>query len=203
MPEPRLRKIDHKAIDELIDWMVDGARPSANAKEIIDGICKRLVAAGVPINRFALFIYTLHPNMIGWRFTWTPEKGVERQRRQDGPVLDGAIYCNPLPTVIEKQISIRRRLADPDCPHDYMIIDELIADGFTDYLVQPIIYTTGETNAASWSSKAEGGFSDEAVAVLERINRPLARITEAYPAAGQRGLACCRPMSGAMAATRC
>ena len=46
--------------------------------------------------------------------------------------------------------------------------------------MQPIIYTTGETNAASWSSKAEGGFSDEAIAVLERINGPLARLTEAY-----------------------
>src|SRR4029453_711272 len=62
----------------------------------------------------------------------------------------------------------------------YIIIDELIADCFTDYLVQPIIYTTGETNAASWSSKAAGGFSHEAALALERINAPLARITEAF-----------------------
>ena len=70
---------------------------------------------------------------------------------------------NPLPTVIAKQISIRRRLTDPQVPRDYKIVEELIADGFTDYLVQPLIYTTGETNAASWSSKAPAGFSDEAV----------------------------------------
>ena len=76
-----MSKIDQKAIDELIDWMVDGARPSANAREIIDGMCKRLLAAGVPINRFALFIYTLHPNMIGWRFIWTPEKGVVKRAK--------------------------------------------------------------------------------------------------------------------------
>ena len=175
-----MSKIDQKAIDELIDWMVDGARPSANAFEIISGMCKRLVAAGVPIDRFALFIYTLHPNMIGWRFTWTPEKGVERSEGPIGLFSTEQYTANPLPTVIAKQISIRRRLADPRCPHDYMIIEELIADGFTDYLVQPIIYTTGETNAASWSSKAAGGFSDEAALVLERINRPLARITEAF-----------------------
>ena len=154
MAETRLSTIDQKAIDELIDWMVDGARPSANAHEIISGICKGLVAAGVPIDRFALFIYTLHPNMIGWRFTWTPEKGVERSEGPIGLFSTEQYTANPLPTVIARQISIRRRLADPDCPHDYIIIDELIADGFTDYLVQPIIYTTGETNAASWSSKA-------------------------------------------------
>ncbi len=33
--------IDFKAIDELIDWMIDGARPSANAREIVDAVCRR------------------------------------------------------------------------------------------------------------------------------------------------------------------
>jgi adenylate cyclase len=87
---------------------------------------------------------------------------------------------NPLPTVVEKQVTIRRKLADPDSPKDYKILHELIADGFTDYLAQPIVYITGETNAATWSTKAAGGFSEEGVAVLERVNAPLARLTEAY-----------------------
>ena len=180
MPEIRLSKIDQRAIDELIDWMVDGARPSANSFQIISGMCERLVAAGVPIGRFALFLYTLHPNRIGWRYTWTPETGVKRSEGPIGLFSTEQYTANPLPTVIAKQISIRRKLADPTTPHDFRIIEELIADGFTDYLVQPIIYTTGETNAASWSSKAPDGFTDEAALVLERINRPLARITEAF-----------------------
>jgi adenylate cyclase len=175
-----LRRIDHKAIDALIDWMVDGARPSANPFEIISSLCTGLVAAGVPIDRFALFIYTLHPNRIGWRYTWTPENGVVRSEGPIGLFSTEQYTANPLPTVIATQTAIRRRLADPTCPHDFIIVDELIADGFTDYLVQPIIYTTGESHAASWSSKADGGFSDEAALVLERINHPLARITEAF-----------------------
>jgi adenylate cyclase len=172
--------IDQKAVDELIAWMVAGARPSSDAKEIIDGICKRAVAAGVPISRFALFIYTLHPNLIGWRFTWTPEQGVVRSPGKMGLFTTEEYTLNPLPSVIDKQVSIRRKLCDPNSPRDYRILDELAADGFTDYFVQPIIYINGETNAASWSSKAEGGFSDEAIAAIERINGPLARLTEAY-----------------------
>ncbi len=172
--------IDHKAVDALVGWMVDGARPSANANDIIDTICRQLFAAGVPIGRFALFIYTLHPNLIGYRFTWTPQDGVKRSEGKVGLFSTAEYTANPLPTVIEKQVTIRRKLCDPATPHDYIIVDELIADGFTDYMAQPIIYTTGETNAASWSSKAPGGFSDEAIAVLERINAPLARLTEAY-----------------------
>jgi adenylate cyclase len=176
----RARMIDRKAIEELIDWMIEGARPSASAHDIIDGICRRMVDAGIPVSRFALFIYTLHPNLIGWRFTWTPEQGVKRSEGKIGLFTTDEYLINPLPAVIEKQVSIRRKLADPAVPHDFRIVDELIADGFTDYFVQPIIYTTGETNAASWSTRAAGGFSDEAIAVLRHLNAPLARLTEAY-----------------------
>jgi adenylate cyclase len=180
VPRNEQRPIDQPAIDRLIAWMVDGARPSSDAKQIIDGICKRLVAAGVPVARFALFIYTLHPNLIGWRFTWTPEGGVQKSPGPVGLFSTDEYTLNPLPAVIETKVSIRRKLADPDCPRDYRIIDEFRANGLTDYLVQPIIYINGETNAASWSSKAQDGFSDEAIAVLERINGPLARLVEAY-----------------------
>ena len=95
MPEIRLSKIDQKAIDELIDWMVDGARPSANSYEIIGGMCTRLVAAGVPIGRFALFIYTLHPNRIGWRYHLDAGERRGAERGADRAVLDRAIYGEP------------------------------------------------------------------------------------------------------------
>lgn len=172
--------INQQSINELIDWMVAGARPTANAREITERICAQLTAAGVPIHRFSLFIYTLHPNLVGWRFMWTPEQGVVVSQGKMGLFSTEEYTANPLPTVIETQSSIRRRLFDPDSPNDYKLLSELIADGFTDYLVQPIIYTTGETNVVSWSTKAPGGFSDEVLATLERVNAPLARLTETY-----------------------
>ena len=122
--------IDSSAIDNLIEWMVDGARPSASAKDIIDTICHTLVAAGIPVDRFALFIYTLDPNITGRRFTWTPMEGVIMSEGQIGLFSTEEYTANPLPTVVEKKISIRRKLWDPETPHDYRIVDELIADGF-------------------------------------------------------------------------
>ncbi len=43
-----------------------------------------------------------------------------------------------------------------------------------------MIFTTGETHAVTWSTKHEDGWSAEAIAVLERIRRPLARLVEAH-----------------------
>jgi adenylate cyclase len=172
--------IDGPAIDELVDWMIDGARPSANARQIIEGICRRLAGAGVPVDRFALFVETLHPNIVGRRFLWTPEDGVEMTEGGIGLYERDEYVKNPLPIVTSKQVSIRRRLNNPKMLSDYGILGELAAEGFTDYLAQPLVFTTGETHGVTWATRHEGGFSEETVQVLERIRRPLARLVEAY-----------------------
>lgn len=172
--------LDLQKIDVLFEWMLDGARPSADAREIVSGICERLVEAGVPLKRFALFIYTLHPNLLGRRLRWTPDAGVE-QTDADLGAFDGAEYRdNPLPTVIATRREVRRRLCDPDCPDDFLILGQFRKEGVTDYLVQPLVFTTGESHAATWATSAKDGFDDSAIAAFGKIRKPLARLTETY-----------------------
>ena len=52
--------------------------------------------------------------------------------------------------------AIRRRLADPDCPDDYEILEEMRAEGVTDYLIQPLQFTNGEVHAISWTTPPTG-----------------------------------------------
>jgi len=59
-------------------------------------------------------------------------------------------------------------------------VEELREQGFTDYLALPLIFTTGETNACTWSSACKGGFSEQDLDILKRINAPLASLTETY-----------------------
>lgn len=177
---PFAMSLDLQKIDVLFEWMLDGARPSADAREIVSGICERLVEAGVPLKRFALFIYTLHPNLLGRRLRWTPDAGVE-QTDADLGAFDGAEYRdNPLPTVIATRREVRRRLCDPDCPDDFLILGQFRKEGVTDYLVQPLVFTTGESHAATWATSAKDGFDDSAIAAFGKIRKPLARLTETY-----------------------
>ncbi|WP_170764837.1 adenylate/guanylate cyclase domain-containing protein [Ruegeria lacuscaerulensis] len=167
-------------VDALIEWMIDGARPAANAVDIIEGICTRLLDAGVAVDRFGLFIWTLHPNLTGRRFLWKAGEGVDRV---DAPsqLFTTAIYTdNPLPHVIERRTPVRRHLEDPNCPEDYIIVGELREQGFTDYLAQPLIYINGDTHVCTWSCATPGGFSERDLAILERVRGPLARLTETY-----------------------
>jgi adenylate cyclase len=75
-------------------------------------------------------------------------------------------------------LSLRRRVADPDCPLDYSILPDLRQEGVTDYLVSPLIFTDGAIHFASWATRQTGGFSDTQIGVLESIVGPLARVAE-------------------------
>ncbi len=172
--------IDTAAIDQLVEWMVDGARPGGSARSLLDGVGRRLVGAGVPIGRFALFVDTLHPNIAGRRFLWTPGEGFKMTAGGIDLYSRDEYVRNPLPTVTSKQVTIRRRLINPNLLSDYPILGELVAEGFTDYIAQPLVFTTGETHAVTWSTKHPDGWSDAAIAVFERIRAPLARLVESY-----------------------
>ena len=40
-------------------------------------MCERLTACGIPLWRSSVFVRTLHPQVMGRRFTWEPGKEVE------------------------------------------------------------------------------------------------------------------------------
>lgn len=172
--------IDQKKADDLFWWMCGGALPSGDGPTIIAEICERLVDLGVPIDRFALFIFTIHPTIKGRRLTWAAEEGVKIVEAGLDLLDTDEFNNNPLPVVARSQKSMRLNLSSPDCPDNYLIVDQLRKDGFTDYLLQPLIYIDGETHTVSWSTKNPDGFDDEMIELLERINLPLARITESY-----------------------
>lgn len=177
---PETPPFDLSRLDALIAWMLDGARPSAQARQIIDRMCSELRAGGVPVDRFALFIFTLHPLVRGRRFVWRPDEGVA--------VSDATHTAAATPefqATIARQVMIsgegqRCRLEGRDRDVGFADVDDLRREGATDYLISPLVFTTGETHAASWTTWAPGGFSDDALGALTRLRPALARLVETY-----------------------
>jgi len=172
--------IDPRQIDLLIAWLTDGARSATSMQSFVEELCRRLNAAAIPLDRFGLFINTLHPNVAARRFLWTGAEGVTMQ---EGPIslfAQDQYLKNPLPVVTSRQTSVRRSLTSPAALDEFTILGELRDEGFTGYLVQPLIFTTGETHAATFSTKHPAGFTAEQLAALEGVHRPLARIVEAH-----------------------
>ena len=64
-------------IKETADWLIDGARSAPQPEQVLAQLCERLVACGIPLWRVAVFVNTLHPQIIGRRFIWRPGAEVE------------------------------------------------------------------------------------------------------------------------------
>jgi adenylate cyclase len=164
--------------NSVVDWLMDGARSTPLAQEVLTELCQRLSACGLPLYRVAVFVRTLHPQVVGRRFIWTPETGTVIAEA-DFELLDREVFRNsPMARVIMSGIASRHRLSDPDCPMEYPILHDLRVEGVTDYVVSPLCFTNGEIHFASWATKKPNGFTDAEIAVIDSVVTPLARVAE-------------------------
>jgi adenylate cyclase len=168
------------SIAAIAAWLIDGARPAGAPGDVLDTLCRRLVAAGLPLARVSVFVRTLHPNVAARRLTWRPDAPVEFAEAPFDLFESDTYHQSPISRVYGEGATVRRRLADPACPIDYPILTDLRGDGMTDYLAQPLIFSDGAIHAVSWATAAPGGFRDADIAAFEAVNRPLARVAEIW-----------------------
>jgi adenylate cyclase len=164
----------------IADWLVDGARSAAQPQHILAELCGRLVGCGISLWRVAVFVRTLHPHVMGRRLIWRPGADVDIA---DAPfeLLESADFLdNPIAHVYATGDMLRRKLTEPAAAADFPVLGELRAEGVTDYLATPLVFTDGAIHVATWTTRQPGGFSDAELAGIIAIIAPLARVTEIY-----------------------
>lgn len=164
-------------LQRIINWLIDGARSSGTPAEMIADVCERLVEAGLPLWRFGIFIRTLHPEIFGRNFIWRQGEKVEIGT-VDFDILDTPEFAqSPLRIVFEQGIEVRGRVDDPDGVR-FPIVNDMRADGATDYIAMPMPFLDGSVHATSWMTRHPGGFTDDHIAAIRTIVTPLARVSE-------------------------
>jgi adenylate cyclase len=169
--------MDQSKLQALTDWLIDGGRSAASPSRFMAECCERMVEAGLPLWRIGVFVRTLHPEIYGRNFIWKPGAEVEIGT-VDFKILDSPDFrSSPLIIVFEQGLEVRARTDDPTSAR-FPIIEELRAEGVTDYIAVPLPFIGGTVNASSWTTKQPGGFTEEQLAALRSIVKPLARVIE-------------------------
>lgn len=163
---------------QTIARLVETARNVSRPDLIVDQLCTRLVEGGVPLDRASILVRTLHPSVVGRRFTWRAGGGVEVEEAGYELLTSPELKASPYGVVIESGKPMRRRLAGSDAPLDSAMLERLRRDGVTDYLAQPLRFSNGDVHFVSWTTRRAGGFANDHIAQLERIEVPLALVTE-------------------------
>ena len=169
------------SVEPIAQWLDAGAAPARQPAEVLLGVCRRLVAQGIAVYRVAVFVRTLHPNVLGRAFIWQADRDLVQVTQFGHDQLESEQFVrSPVRVVFFEQREVRRRLADPACPRDFPILEEIAAEGATDFLAVPLRFLGGEVHVATFASRRPGGFSDADLAALRRVLPPFTRVAEIY-----------------------
>jgi adenylate cyclase len=164
-------------MQRITDWLIDGARPAARPTDVMAEICERLVQAGLPLWRVGIFTRTLHPDIFGRNFIWRLGAEVEIGT-VDFDIVDAPEFkVSPLSIVFTQGMEVRARVDDPMSKR-FPIIEDMRAEGVTDYVALPLLFIDGSIHASSWTTKQPDGFSDQQLNALRSLVRALARLVE-------------------------
>lgn len=145
----------------VFEWTENFGRFAATIPHLIREVGSRFQHCGMPLARISVIVRTLHPQIDVNGYVWNSGSGEVSEFTRDHQSQSRESYQrSPVREIFEGSPGIRRRLLDPDCPHDYPIVEDLAADGITDYVILPLPFSDGKTYACSWSTRDPDGFSD-------------------------------------------
>jgi adenylate cyclase len=189
--------MDRSELEKLTAWLMDGARSAQTPPDFLKQVCERLIKAGVPLHRVGASVRTLHPDLLGRNFVWRPGEEVAiipiTFDMPDSPQFKSS----PLAILYASGYEVRYRLDDPESRR-FPFFDDMRAEGVTDYIAMPLLFTDGSVHSSSWTTKVAGGFTKSAAAMARRCRpRSGCRICAASP----RCPIVCRPRRSSISST--
>jgi adenylate cyclase len=170
---------------QIAQAMTEAGLAGVSELDLLRDFCGRLVDGGLPISRANVLIDTLHPVHEGRVFRWRCDESeqapmVEYGRTNQGGQMAESWQRSPFFALVQSGDTVIRRGLKQDGPFDYPILDDLKAEGQTDFVAMIHRFAAdgviGDMDCvySSWATDDPDGFSDEQVEALCRLTPSLA-----------------------------
>lgn len=169
------------AANPLLAWLLNEAHAAPSARDLVEEFGGAMQAARIPVARILLGLRTLHPQLAGISFIWENNgKGVQQILHSRESLREQRYLASPIRTILEGAGGLRRRLDVPDAVLDYPILHDLRAQGCTDYVAMPFVFSSGQINVLSLATQHPGGFTTEDLGQVHEVLPVLTRIFEVH-----------------------
>jgi adenylate cyclase len=185
-PEPSaqpllpIEKFDNalgRRIIELHRWALREGLQGASVEELFNGFCRRLVEDGVKLWRGYAAMRTVHPQWLGYGFTWKREHTsvVEEQFERGGDVegftTTPVYHLQNRAAAGEANPQLRRRLMAGAAERDFPVLEEFYAAGATDYFAQVFTFGEGDSQSTgvffSFTGDGPDGFGEDDLVLIQ------------------------------------
>ncbi|GJL81611.1 MAG: hypothetical protein DHS20C01_12450 [marine bacterium B5-7] len=169
-------------INPLIDWLVKDAWQAVSLPDLITRVVGEIERADISLLRFTLITRTLHPLLSGTSYRWIKGTAEIAETYVKYEVLTQSQYLDsPLVPIFDGAGAVRRRLghttSDDD---DFPILADIRAEGGTDYVAMPIVFTDGQINAVTLATDQTGGFTTDQLGLINEVMPLFSRLVEVF-----------------------
>src|SRR5580693_7133065 len=161
----------------IIEWLAQEALLDSEPPALYGELCRRLRAVGLPLLRGQVAFRILHPLYAASTVNWTGETGVVVENFSAEDSAQDRFLRSPIGHTLTHRLPVlRRRLTGDTALLDFDVLTEFHAQGGTDYLVFLIGFDQVGRNGiiCSWLGDRPEGFTDDEIALLQRVTRQLA-----------------------------
>src|SRR5258708_2148654 len=163
-------------LPELQAWLHSAPHVDDGGEAFLRGLVEELRARGLPLSRASVCLMTMHPEVFWRNIQWHEGGAIEVFAREHQLLGMPFFTKSPVAELRKGAAPIRVLLAPGPLP--YPVCEYLRAQGHTDYLAHGLPFSNGEISYASWATREDGGFGEEACATLDRLAPFLARRVE-------------------------
>ena len=188
-PPPRPSSFDGalgRQIIALHVWAVGQGLRGVTADLVMDGLCRRLVEAGVPLWRAFAGMRTLHPQWGGYGYTWRRDlNAIQPEQYERGGEYEQNLLDSPFAWLARQGAaradatppwpSLRRRLTGPEAQLDFPVLRDLSAAGGADYFAHLVMFgaqgdaSRGSGVGVSFTTDRPEGFDDDHILLLRAV----------------------------------
>jgi len=145
----------------LVDWLLRDAWMCRTPEELTEQFGQKMVDSGIPLWRLSVGIRTLHPQLASRYYRWLRGGGdVKEIGMPQGMLLQPAYLNSPVRHVSEGLGGVRQRLdLAGETEFRFPVMDDLRAEGGTDYVAMPLPFSDGQFNTLTLTSDHPQGFS--------------------------------------------
>lgn len=155
---------------DIEDWLLGAASKSLDAIVLVDGFASRLAQAKLGVERLTLNVGTLHPQAYGYSWIWNSLDGIcDEIQIAEETLFSDEFKQNPIFRVVEFGEVVRVTLRPESSGSLSPLMQELAADGFTEYLAMPLSASGEKYNSVTLTTQQTGGFRQSQNEVLKRL----------------------------------
>ncbi|WP_422048258.1 DUF427 domain-containing protein [Shimia sp.] len=165
----------------LVDWLMRGAAFETTPQDFIGALGRKMEESGIAVKRMSAMIWSLHPMIAGRHYIWTRDADEIVTYTPSYDLHEHPAYTNsPLYHVSQGLGGVRQKLDVPGLDMKFPIMDELRAEGATDYVAMPLIFSNGQINVLTLTSDHPKGFTTANLGLIFEVSSVISRFFEVF-----------------------